>query len=239
MVRGFFIVAGWQKLNERHGLFYKMSYNAIMLLVISFFLAGVLFTLLGVRLLFKRHILVAGVNGAAGLSLLSVSMVLGLILFNIHTYHQLTSEIKLARVEIGASGQAGTIVRLFTDGDRHEFNLNAKEWQLDARFLKWKSWAYLLGSEPVVRLESLTERKALDQSKPTRSYNLVTQNPLLSEAGSALSDWLGVVDTYFGSAVYMPAVEGSVYTVSATISGLIARAENQTARDAVTQWMKQ
>ena len=216
-----------------------MSYNATMLLVISLFFAGVVFSLFGVRLLLKRRILVAGVNGTAGISLISVSVILALILLNIHTYHQLTSEIKLARVEIDASAQAGTIVRVYTDGDRQEFNLNGQEWQLDARFLKWKSWAYLLGSEPVVRLESLTERKPLDQSKPTRSYNLVNQNKLLSEAGSAISDWLGIVDTYFGSAVYMPAVEGSVYTVSATISGLIARAENQTARDAVKQWMKQ
>lgn len=209
-----------------------------MLLIATFFLSGVLFTAFAVWMLIKRRLLVASVNGTAGISLLSTSMMLALVFLNLHTYIQLTSEQKLAKIQIGIKTDAGIPITIQTDNHQQIFYINSEEWQLDARFLKWKSWAYLLGSEPVVRLESLAERRPfLKDIVPVR-HNLVNQYPILTDLGSSLSEWLGIVDTYYGSAVYMPAIEGSTYTVSATISGLIARAENNEAQNAVQEWMR-
>lgn len=207
-----------------------------MLIAIGLFLSGVVFTAIAVRMLFKRRILIASVNGTAGFSLLSVSITLTLILLNIHTYHQLTAENKLAVIEIGVLTDYGLPLRIHTDKIKKTYYINAEEWQLDARFLKWKSWAYLLGAEPVVRLESLSERRPLRNKTVPEKYNLLGEHALLTDWGSTLSDWFGMVDTYYGSAVYMPAVQGSTYTVSATISGLIVRADNKQAHEAVTGW---
>ena len=210
-----------------------------MLILFALFLSGVVFTVLAVWLLFKRRILIAGLNGAAGFSFLSVAVILALIFLNIHTYVQLTSEIELARVEVGTSTAKGIPIEIQSNDFHEIYYIKARQWQLDARFLKWKSWAYLLGTDPVVRLERLTAHQPFQSEGMVQSYQFSSAYPKLAEYGSFLSEWLGLVDTYYGSAVYMPAVEGSAYKVSATISGLIARADNQVAREAVQEWMTQ
>jgi len=207
-----------------------------LLIAIALFLSGAALTAFAVRMLIKRRILVASLNGTAGFSLLTVSVTLVLIILNIHTYHRLTSENVLAVIEIGAMTDQGLPVSIDTGKMQKTYYINAQEWELDARFLKWKSWAYLLGAEPVVRLESLSERQPLGVNPVPHRYNLLGEYALLSDMGSTLSEWFGMVDTYYGSAVYMPAVAGSSYTVSATISGLIARADNKPARQAVVEW---
>jgi hypothetical protein len=192
-------------------------------------------------MMLKRRTLMASVNGMAGFSLLSAGTILVLILFNAHTYNRLTSETELVKVEIGSRSQQGISIKLKSSEGEQLFFIDAAEWQLDARFLKWKAWAYLLGSEPLVRLETLSGRLSSVVSGAERldSHKLLQNNPLLSDFGSKISNWLGMVDSYYGSSIYMPAVEGSVYTVSATVSGLIARAENNTAKEAVYRWMMQ
>jgi hypothetical protein len=167
-------------------------------------------------------------------------MILVLILFNVHTYHRLTREIQVARVEVQARTPEGVPIKLQIGDNERVFYIDAQEWQLDARFLKWKSWAYLIGSEPMVRLETLSGRYPDTTSlKRFGSYKLVSENSILTELGSRISDWAGMVDTYYGSSVYMPAVQGSIYSVSASVSGLVARAENKVAKQAVSQWMLQ
>jgi len=210
-----------------------------MLVVFSSFLLGVAFTTFGVWLLFKRKILAASLNTAAGCSLLSISIIVALIFLNVHTYNRLTSEQLLAVIEVGLSTDTGIPVTVQTDEMQRVFILNSREWQMDARFLKWKSWAYLLGSEPVVRLENFAERYPLPQGSQSARYSLLDDIPVLAELGSSLSDWFGIVDSYYGSAVYMPVAEGATYRVSASVSGLIARADNKPAQNAVTEWMSQ
>jgi hypothetical protein len=211
-----------------------------MILGLGLFLTGIILTLMAVIMLLKRRMLLAALNGTAGFSLLSLGMILALVLFNIHTYHRLTREIQLAQVEIGAKTSAGIPVRIQFNGGERLFFIDAAEWQLDARFLKWKPWAYLVGSEPMVRLETLSGRQpGTTEGKRPESHPLSPESPLLSDMAARITHWTGMVDSYYGSSVYMPAVEGSVYNVSASISGLVARAENIVAKQAVSQWMLQ
>jgi len=206
---------------------------------LGLFLGGIVFTLLAVKLMLKRRMLMAGLNGTLGFSLLSIATVSSLILLNLHTYYQLTSEIELAQIEIGTPSSSGVPVKLRVDDVERVFMINAAEWQLDARFLKWKPWAYLLGSEPLVRLETLSGRKTSPSPGVSEAhYRLLNENPM-SDWGAKISHWTGMVDTYYGSSVYMPAVEGSVYSVSASVSGLLARAENNIAKQAMSRWTVQ
>ena len=211
-----------------------------MLIGLGLFLSGIILTLLAVLMLLKRRMLLASLNGTAGFSMLAMGTILVLIIFNLHTYQRLTREIQLARVEVETRTQEGVPIKILLGEDERVFYIDTHEWQLDARFLKWKSWAYLLGSEPLVRLETLSGRQT-NATAGTRlaSYKLSTENPILADLGSRISDWTGMVDTYYGSSVYMPAVEGSVYSVSASVSGLVARAENNVAKQAVSRWMFQ
>lgn len=210
-----------------------------MLIGLALFLSGLVFALMAARLLLKRRIFLAGINGTAGISLLSVSIIFMLILLNAHTYSRLTREIKLAEVQIGNSTSEGTPINVNYSENKQVFLINSEEWQMDGRFLKWKSWTYLLGTEPSVRLEEFSERHPLESADTPSHYHLRREGQYLSKLGAKLSDWFGIVDTYFGSSVYMPVAEGAKYSVFASISGLVARAENSEAETAVTAWMSQ
>jgi hypothetical protein len=48
--------------------------------------------------------------------------------------------------------------------------------------------------------------------------------------------WVPWVDALYGSATYMPMVDGASYTVSFSLTGLLARPSNDIARKAVSQW---
>lgn len=204
--------------------------------VISFIL-GIFLTLVSFRLLMKRRLVFASINGIAGLTFLSTSLIFFLLLLNLYTYHVLTSEIPIARVEIGILTDKGTDIILTTPDERRTLRIDAKEWQLDARFLKWKAWANLLGKEPLVRLESFYERIPNKTGAIPSRIDLVGDSNFLVDLGGALSEWLGMIDTYYGSSVYMPVKPGAVYNVTASVSGLVVRADNRNAQQAVSEWM--
>ena len=208
-----------------------------MVWAILIFVAGALFAAFSIRLLLKRRLVLAGVHGVAGLSLVSVSSVLFLLFLNVYTYTRLTGEIELARIIIDDTDSAGTLVTLLQPDKQYRFHIKEGEWQLDARFLKWKPWASLLGKDPVVRLERLSGREVKPTGMSATVHEFSDQESIIRRIGSALSDWIGVVDTYYGSSVYMPVEEGAIYVVSASISGLVARPANIQAKQAVNRWM--
>jgi hypothetical protein len=48
--------------------------------------------------------------------------------------------------------------------------------------------------------------------------------------------WMPWVDALYGSATYMPMVDGASYTVSVSSTGLLARPSNDIASKAVGEW---
>ena len=106
--------------------------------------------------------------------------------------------------------------------------------------IKWKPWMSLLGKEPVVRLERLEERRVKSNSQvQPDSYDLVSDNRLLDQMVSVLTRELGLIDTVYGSSVYMPAEPHAKYKITASISGMVARPTNQVAEKAVMEWSGQ
>ncbi len=183
----------------------------------------------------RRRLFVGSFNGFLGSLLALAGGFASLLLLNVQTYQQLTREITLAEVSVVRSETAGSEVQLRTQQGNMRYNLDAPEWRLDARFLKWKPWLALFGKDPIVRLERLEARgKPGDLS--VQGYSLQTNNQWLDEFVSEISGQIGLVDSVYGSSVYMPMKVGAKYEVTATVSGLLARPINQTARDAVLEW---
>lgn len=183
----------------------------------------------------RRRFLLSGVNGFLGLSLTMVGGFATLLLLNVQTYQQLTREIALAEIVIGESSLSGTSVQLVTQQSSRSFSINTPEWRLDARFIKWKPWMSLLGKTPVVRLESIAERTS-DLDVPIRRYDVARDNLWLDGFVSEISRHMGLIDSVYGSSVYMPVETGAKYEVTATVSGLLARPINPTAKKAVLDW---
>jgi hypothetical protein len=206
------------------------------LLLIGLFFAGYSFFLL----LRRRRLIAASVNGFIGLPFLLVGGFFSLLLLNLQTYHQLTSEITLVDVHIGQPTDQGLPLRLAFADQEDTYFIQTPQWRLDARFVKWKPWMSLFGKEPIVRLERLEGRGTnSDGRQVLNSYELGKQLAWTDEIVSAVSDKIGLIDSVFGSSVYMPSAPGAEYRVTASISGLVARPMNQYARNAVLGWARQ
>lgn len=191
-------------------------------------------------LLRRRRLLAAGVNGLISLPLLVAGGFFGMLLLNMQTYQQLTRESVLAEVRLGQPSSRGVPLHLMVADHEETYNIRTSEWRLDARFVKWKPWLSLLGQDPVVRLERLEEREASREGDTQlKRYNLVDAKAWADKAISELSEKIGLVDSVYGSSVYMPATPGTEYQVTASVSGLVARPANRQGRSAVIEWNRQ
>lgn len=194
-----------------------------------------------VRCTRQRRIVRAGANsvacalsgGALGAFLILAVSYLG--------YQRLISEQVVARIEFSKVGSFEYRARLMVDGKRDEFFLlSGDEWQIDARLVSWKPPATLLGLDPIYRLERLSGRYAeVDREREEpRTVHALTSAPLLDVWSVARQAPLLMpgVDAYYGTATYVPMTDGAVFAVSLSRDALIARPENDTARDSVGNW---
>ncbi|MCU7815913.1 MAG: hypothetical protein KZQ81_12105 [Candidatus Thiodiazotropha sp. (ex Rostrolucina anterorostrata)] len=211
-----------------------------MLLSLTLLLIGALISGFAIRqLIFKRKVLVASLNGLLGLALLLAASFVSMLLFNIQSYVQLTKEQVLAEIEVGIADSERTPLTLTIAGREKVYPISANEWRIDARFIKWKPWMALLGKDPVVRLESLSGRGALWIDRGSHSFDLHADFEIVDKIISNLTDRFGMVDSMYGSSVYMPIAAGARYQISATHSGLIARPINDLGKQAVMVWGRQ
>jgi hypothetical protein len=203
-------------------------------------LIGVVLVVGGVFRLFKSPI--GGVfRAGSGAALLGAGAAVGLLGLNIQTYNRLSYEQPVAEVTLRQTGpQAFVATVRQADLTAKEYEVLGEEWQLDARVLKWKPWANVLGLDASYRLERMSGRYhdvAAERSAP-RSVHQLAENPGLDlwELAQTYGKTVPVVDTLYGSGTYMPMADGASYQVTMSQSGLVARPSNPTAQTAVANW---
>ena len=184
----------------------------------------------------------AGMRGVLAAGLFGLTAVLVLAGLNFHTYQRLTYERPLAELHFSQQGSQRYQVRLRLADRQREltYRINGDEWQLDARVLRWLPPANLLGLDSRYRLERLSGRysnAAEQRERPQSVHDLVDERgmelwPLLGK----LQEYTGWIDTYYGSATYLPMADSAEYEVVMTQSGLVARPSNAEARLAVRNW---
>ena len=124
----------------------------------------------------------------------------------------------------------------FPDGEHRSATLDGDEWQLDARVIKWTPGAIELGARPLYRLDRLSGRFR----NPAQAAN--TNPSVVDLGGESLLDlwqlkrqfpqWLPWIDADYGSAAYLPLVDGANYRVTLSpVGGLIARPADQATAD--------
>ena len=97
-------------------------------------------------------------EGLVGLLLLAVAALMAAISINLYTYDRLTHESKIAEISFREIGPQhfGAIV-LFKNNTKI-LDLRGDEWQIDARVLKWRGMAVLIGFDTLYRLDRLSGR---------------------------------------------------------------------------------
>ena len=212
-----------------------MDTDAIALVITIF---GVLLLALACQRLLRARFIAATGSALAGTLLLVIAALTFVVSLNLHTYARLTHEQPVAEIIFEARGPQhyrATLTRV-PDGEMQVFVLAGDEWQLDARVLKWKGWANLLGLDAQYRLERVSGRyRDIEQERhDERTVYDLSENPGVDlwALSTKYPRWLPFVDAVYGSATYMPIADNARYEISITQSGLIARPLNEAAGNA-------
>jgi hypothetical protein len=216
-----------------------MASDAVVAVVAIF---GVLLLALACQRLFRARFIAAGTSALMGLVLLAVAAVAFIVSLNLHTYARLTHEQPVAEIVFEARGPQyyrATLTQV-PSGEMQMFVLAGDEWQLDARVLKWKGWANLLGLDAQYRLERVAGRyrDLRQERRKERTVYGLSENPGVDlwKLSMDYPQWLPFVDAVYGSATYLPMGDGARYEVRITQSGLVARPLNESAENAVGTW---
>src|SRR4051812_29927228 len=216
-----------------------MPSDAVVIVIAIF---GLLLLALACQRLLRARFLAAGGSAIAGIVLLSAAAIAFLITSNLHTYARLTHEEPVAEIVFEARGpqRFNATLTQVPSGEMQTFILTGDEWQLDARVLKWRGWANLLGLDAQYRLERVSGRyREIDQErKDERTVYALSENPGIDMFTASIDHkrWLPFVDAVYGSAVYLPMADGARYEVAITQSGLLARPVNDVAKTAAGNW---
>ena len=138
--------------------------------------AGLLFLLLAVKRLRHRRFGACAMHGTSALVLFLAAVAIALLGINLLTYHRLTHEQPALEAQFKRAGDARYAALLtYPSGETQELALNGDEWQVDARVLKWKPFADLLGFDTAYRLERISGRYsdiARERDQPRTVYAL-------------------------------------------------------------------
>lgn len=204
-------------------------------------LLGLTLFILGIRRIWHWKMLSGGIQGISGALLISLALLVASLATNLHTYQRLTHESQVATLRFEQLGpQHFRAILARPEAVAEIYELNGDEWQLDARALKWKGFATVLGFDSGFQLERLSGRyhNVQQESVAPRSVHVLYTGEGIDiwSLAQRYPRWLPWVDAVYGSATYMPMAHGARYQVSMSQSGLVARPTNPVAQKAVEEW---
>lgn len=189
----------------------------------------------------RRQLVRGSLQSLSGCCLGLIAAVAFLVGLNLLTWQRFTAERPVAEIGFSQLGpQAFAVDLRFADGHERRLQLHGDEWQLDARILKWKSFATLLGFDPLYRVERIEGRyENLAQAQSAQPSIVGLSDPRgidLWKLARNEAGWLPFVDAVYGSATYLPMADGARYLVTISNTGLLARPANDAAYAAVRRW---
>ncbi|MBS0487435.1 MAG: hypothetical protein JSS13_08840 [Proteobacteria bacterium] len=147
----------------------------------------------------------------------------------LRSYSLLSAEAPVAGVQSRQLGPQWFGVRVdFPDGTHRSADLHGDEWQLDARVIKWAPRAIALGAKPLFRVDRLSGRyRDATQAGATLPTVVVLGANHVVDLWRLKQDfprWLPWIDADYGSAAFLPLVDGGMYKVTISpLGGLVAR----------------
>lgn len=204
--------------------------------------AGVFLFFAAIGRLVRLRVVSGTLQAAGGALLLAGALALLGVAANLRTYQRLSYERPVAEIELREMEPGRFYALLDLPGDEpvRAYVLDGDEWQLDARVIKWRGLANLLGLDSVYRLDRLSGRYTTlqrERSMPRSVYGLSTDPGLdVWMLATRHGSWLPLVDAEYGSAAFLPMRDGARFQVMMTQSGLIARPANQAAHEALASW---
>lgn len=184
-----------------------------------------------------------------GVGFLGVGLATALLGFNLHTFKRLSHERVVATItfEKTADRQYNAHVVLCDDIEKDicelnpptSFVLKGEDWQVEARVLKWKPMANVVGYDSIYRLERIIGRyRGIEDHTANLGTggNIHTESPIDISVIIENAKWLNAGDAVYGSGVYAPMADEAQFNVFITQDALITRPANEAADMAVAEW---
>jgi hypothetical protein len=152
-------------------------------------------------------------------------------------YGLLSAEAAVATVHARQLGPQWFGVRVdFPDGTHRSADLRGDEWQLDARVIKWAPRAVALGAKPLFRVDRLSGRyrDAAQAQATLPSVAALNADSAVDlwQLKQRFPRWLPWLDADYGSAAFLPLVDGGNYSVTISpLGGLVARPADAATAD--------
>ena len=204
-------------------------------------LVGLMFLLLARRRFRRRRFGSCALHGASSLVFFLAAACAIMLGFDLLTYDRLTREQPAVEARFSRLGdQRFDVVLTYPSGATQRYALRGDDWQLDARVLKWRGVANVLGFDTAYRLERIAGRYAdIDRERDATRTVYALNPPQRVDVWTLLRrlhQYLPWVDTLYGSAAFMPMADGARYEVKVSQIGLVARPLNLAAQQAVGAW---
>ena len=169
-----------------------------------------------------------GAGLAAALALLGASGTLAMVALGTHGYRALTREEVAALVDVEPRGPRRFLARVrLPDGRAAAYEIAGDALYVDARVLKWKPWAQLLGLHTAYALDRIGGRYrdlASERAGPRTVYRIAPRSgPDLFDLRRRHAFLAPLVDAEYGSAVFVPVEGRGRFEIRVGLTGLLAR----------------
>lgn len=203
---------------------------------------GLLVLLYTLKWLLKGTWIVGFLKGMLGVALLSLVAVTGLSAWDVFTYHEIDSSEVLATLTFEKQAhQKYQVTVVMTSGEEQSYELSGDQWQMDARIWLWGKGLEKVGVKPGYRLDRIVGRYlSLEQERhsPRTVYNLGPEESKV-DVWKLFNQYAAnnkILMAKYGSATFMPMVDGGLFEVSLSSTGLVGRPLNESALRATDSW---
>lgn len=190
--------------------------------------AGALLVLAGVAALLRLRPLRFAIRTLAGLLLLALAGLSGAVFLGVQGYRALNREDVAARVSVRPMGpQRFAATVRYPDGRQSAFVLAGDEIYVDARILKWKPIANVLGLHTAYELDRVAGRyrdTGQERSAPRTVYALGEEKPVdLFDLRRRHAFLAPLLDAEYGSATFVPVTQPAELELRVSTTGLLIR----------------
>ncbi len=209
-------------------MFEQLSNSPYLLAALVFGILGAILVIAGIVALARAHILSFTVQTLAGLLMLALGGLSGMVSFGIQGYSTLTREEVAARITVvPISPQHFSATFHFPDGHTAVFTIAGDEIYVDAHILKWQPLANFFGLHTAYELDRVGGRyREIEQERTAERtlYSLSQPKKVdlfgLRERHTFLAPLL---DAKYGSATFIAVTQSAELELRVSTTGLLMR----------------
>ncbi|MBL0311249.1 MAG: hypothetical protein IPP78_00775 [Holophagaceae bacterium] len=211
----------------------QFSPSIILLIPVLLLLIIAVLLMVGIR---RTHGMGRFLRSVFGVGFLLLALVLGGLSLALHNYLHFADDIPVAQLSMKQLGPQHFQVTLVPASSKaRTLDLHGDQWEVDARVVRWKVPAQLVGFPPLYQLERIGGRylSIVQEREAMRSVHGLNDDALFDvwTLKHRFPRMLPFVDADYGSGAYLPMVDGGRFDLFLnTRGGLVAKPADEVTR---------